>query len=235
METLFKIVLLIIPIAVAVVFHEIAHGYTALRFGDRTAKDMGRLTLNPIAHIHWFGTIVMPASIYLMTQFAMGQGFLFAFAKPVPVDMRNFNNPKRDMIWVAAAGPAMSILLAIISAMLFRLTAWAAPEAYILFEKGGQMAGADVTSMFLILVFFMLLVSVNINAVLAIINLFPLPPADGGRIVTGLLPDRLAWKYARLENYGLGILLFVFLVNPLDIIHWTLMPAIEALVYLLLA
>ena len=233
-HTIIQTLGLLAPIAMAVVCHEVAHGYTALRFGDQTAKLMGRLTLNPIAHIHWFGTIVMPLMIYFLTVAASGQGFVFAFAKPVPVDFRRLSNPKRDMIWVAAAGPATNIILAVISAGLIRILGMIAPEAFAEFTVGFQSNTLDLTTSFISPVFFVLIVSVYINIVLAVINLIPVPPADGGRIVTGLLPDEQAEQYASVEPYGLIILIMILFYNPLNIINWTIRPVVDGMLNILL-
>ncbi|MDH5510129.1 MAG: site-2 protease family protein [Nitrospinota bacterium] len=225
---------LLISIIIAVVFHEVAHGYTALRLGDRTAKLMGRLTLNPIAHVHWFGTIVMPALLYSVSMAAFGQPFVFAFAKPVPVDFRNLRDPKKDMIWVAAAGPATNIVLAVISAMSMRVLGFVAPDEYLLFKFQINSNTLDLTGSLMSPLLFFLLASVYINIVLALINLIPVPPADGGRIVTGLLPDEEAVKFASIEKYGLLILIFILFYNPLNIINWTIRPLINVILYLLL-
>jgi len=218
----------------AVVIHEVAHGYAALYFGDQTAKLMGRLTLNPIAHIHWFGTIVMPVTIYFFSMLSTGHGFFFAFAKPVPVAFHRLRNPKKDMVWVAAAGPGINIALATGAAGLVRALEWMAPESFAEFSKMFQGSAMDLTSSPINIVFFILLASVYVNIVLAIINLIPVPPADGGRIVMGLLPDDTAASFAKIEPYGLGILILILFYNPLNIINWTIHPVIEGLANLLL-
>jgi len=229
---------IIIAITMAVVVHEVAHGYTALILGDQTAKIMGRLTLNPIAHIHWFGTIVMPLGIYLLTLYTYGQGLAFAFAKPLPVDFRNLRDPKKDMIWVAAAGPGVNIVMAVIYASLLRILLLLSPAAIEMFDNMQHGAPLNLdTSLSLLTLFFALqffYASVIINVILAIINLIPVPPADGGRIVAGLLPDPQAQKYAAVEPYGLGILILILYFNPLNIINWTIGPVMNGLLHLLL-
>jgi len=216
-----------IPVILAVVLHEVAHGYVAWIRGDDTARLMGRLTLNPIAHIHWFGTIVLPIVFYLTT------GFLFAFAKPVPVSFHKLRNPKNDMVLVAAAGPATNLVLAVISALMLKIVAWLNPEVFIAAYASLKGQSIGLGASFLTPIVYMLYFSVFLNIVLAVINLIPVPPADGGRIVTGLLPDRQAIAYSKVEPYGLFILLFILFFNPLNIIDWTLHPIIGGILNLL--
>jgi len=222
------IAVMALPVILAVALHEVAHGYVAWIKGDDTAKRMGRITLNPIAHIHWFGTIVLPIMFYAAS------GFLFAFAKPVPVNFQNLNNPKRDMVWVAAAGPMSNIILAVISALILKIIIWFDPASFnvaysnILNHKTGLSGG------FIVPLIYMLHFSVLLNIVLCVINLIPVPPADGGRIVAGLLPDRQAMAYARVEPYGFFILIFILFFNPLNILDWTIYPLIGGILKLLL-
>ncbi|HEV2562022.1 MAG TPA: site-2 protease family protein [Rhizomicrobium sp.] len=185
-----QIAIIAIPIIIAITFHEAAHGYVARLFGDETATRLGRVTFNPLKHIDLFGTIILPAFLLLTHA-----GFLFGYAKPVPVNFNHLRNPKRDMIWVAAAGPATNIMLALVSVALLALAlhAGVAPKSWIVAALFG---------------------SVQINLVLAILNLLPLPPLDGGRVMTGLLPRPLAIRYARLERYGMLIILAALFLLP---------------------
>lgn len=197
---LFKLSIMLVPGLLAITCHEVSHGYIAWRYGDPTARMLGRLTLNPIKHIDIIGTLMI---------FFIGIGW----AKPVPVVYENLRNPKRDMIWVAAAGPITNILLATVSAIFLRaLVAFASPAA-----AGSQMAMV-VEPLVLMLAF-----SVYINLLLAIFNMIPLPPLDGGRVMTGLLPYRQANALARIEPYGMIIIivlvfftnLFSYVISPL--------------------
>ena len=180
-------------------------------FGDDTAKRMGRMSLNPLRHVDPFGTIVLPGILLLMRA-----PFLFGYAKPVPVNFWRLNNPKRDMVWVAAAGPAMNILLAVISALLFHTLGVLPP----------WMSGWVAEN---------LANSVQINAVLAVFNMLPLPPLDGGRVAVGLLPRALSNPLARLERWGLAIIVGVLFLLPmisrnLDVAPWLLGRPIDALI-----
>jgi Zn-dependent protease len=185
------------PVVAAVVLHEVAHGYVAFRLGDNTAKDRGRLTLNPISHIDLFGTVLLPAFLI----FAHSP-FVFGYAKPVPVSFGNLRHPKRDMIWVAAAGPATNVVLALLSALAFHLLL----GAYVPEESSTALEGALL----------MLKGSVLVNIVLAVFNLLPILPLDGGRVLTGLLPLKLAIAYSRLEPFGLFIVVALLATNVLD-------------------
>jgi Zn-dependent protease len=172
-----------IPVIFAITLHEAAHGYVAKFFGDNTAYNLGRVTLNPFPHIHWVGTIVLPLLLYFSTQGAL----LFGFAKPVPVNFGNLNHPKRDMIWVALAGPASNLLQAIVWMLLFLVyTDFGVSEKFFL-----AMCKAGVLS----------------NVVMFAFNLFPLPPLDGGRMVVGLLPLNWAYQFSRIEPYGFYIVM----------------------------
>jgi Zn-dependent protease len=184
-----------IPVLLAITLHEAAHGYVARMFGDSTAYMLGRVTLNPIKHIDPVGTIIVPLAIVLLSKFAGGAGFLFGWAKPVPVNFANLRHPKRDMIWVAAAGPGINLLMAVGWALLLKAMLVAEVEERYFVE----MAKAGVF----------------VNIGLMALNLLPLPPLDGGRILVGLLPHRLAEALARLEPYGFFILIALLATNTL--------------------
>jgi Zn-dependent protease len=189
LESLANILMIAIPVIVAITFHEAAHGYVALHFGDSTAKDEGRVTLNPIKHIDPIGTILLPAFLYFTA------GFLFGYAKPVPVKFGQLRNPRWHMIWVAIAGPAMNILLAIVSAIL------------LVTLTGGLNDDSSFAQV--------LKLSVAINAILAVFNMLPLPPLDGSKVVAPFLPMVLARPYLRLEALGMVFLLLLFFIVPI--------------------
>ncbi|TMA53473.1 MAG: site-2 protease family protein [Deltaproteobacteria bacterium] len=203
-----------VPILAAVVLHELAHGYVAFRLGDPTAARLGRLTLNPFAHVDLFGTVLLPL-ILLFT----GAPFLFGYAKPVPVNFLNLRNPRRGMVLVALAGPGMNLLLAGLSALAFRsLLSLHIPDNELLTSNLAVIA-------------LMAKYSVAINVSLAVFNLLPLPPLDGGRAATGLLPRLPALALARLEPYGMLILLMLLMTGLLD--HF-LRPMTTLLLHVLL-
>ena len=203
-----------VPILAAVVLHELAHGYVAFRLGDPTAARLGRLTLNPFAHVDLFGTVLLPL-ILLFT----GAPFLFGYAKPVPVNFLNLRNPRRGMVLVALAGPGMNLLLAGLSALAFRsLLSLHIPDNELLTSNLAVIA-------------LMAKYSVAMNVSLAVFNLLPLPPLDGGRAATGLLPRLPALALARLEPYGMLILLMLLMTGLLD--HF-LRPMTTLLLHVLL-
>ncbi|MEQ1766866.1 MAG: site-2 protease family protein, partial [Methylotenera sp.] len=186
-----KIIIYAPPVIFAITVHEAAHGYAAKYFGDMTAFNAGRITLNPIKHIDLFGTILLPAITILLG------GILFGWAKPVPVDFRRLRNPKKDMLWVAAAGPASNFVMAIFWALLIKFSV-GAPEAIayplVMMAKAGVM----------------------INIVLMVLNLLPLPPLDGGRIAVSLLPMNLARPFAQIERFGFIILIALLFTGVLS-------------------
>jgi Zn-dependent protease len=188
-----------IPVIFAITLHEAAHGYVARHFGDPTAWQMGRITLNPFKHIDPVGTVLVPVLILLASKMAGASGILFGWAKPVPVDFGRLRNPKKDMLWVAAAGPGANLFMALVWALLLKLAVTMPENAYSL--PLGEMARAGV----------------NVNTVLMLLNLLPLPPLDGGRIAVSLLPHRAAWQFAKLEPYGFVILLVLLFTGLLDI------------------
>ena len=185
-----NIAIFVIPIIIAITFHEAAHGYVALYFGDDTAKKAGRLTLNPLKHIDLFGTILLPLFLFIYT------GSAFGWAKPVPVTFSRLNDPRWDMGFVAAAGPAMNLILALVSALAWRLAA---------------SSGATTQS----LVMSLLDQSLTLNVILAVFNLLPIPPLDGSKIVAPLLPQALARPYLALERFGMLILILILIVVPI--------------------
>jgi len=190
---------------VAITFHEAAHGYVAFHFGDDTAKKAGRVTLNPFKHIDLFGTVILPAILF------WAAGFLFGYAKPVPVTYGQLRNPRWDMVWVAAAGPGMNVALALISTLLL---------SGIGLIEGENAAVAGNA----------LLLSIKLNLILAIFNILPLPPLDGSKVIAAFLPEAAVRPYLSFGRFGMTILLLILLVGPFlihfDILGWlVLRPA----------
>ncbi|MDQ6959203.1 MAG: site-2 protease family protein [Mariprofundaceae bacterium] len=184
-----------IPVLLAIVLHEVAHGWVADKLGDDTARWMGRLTLNPLKHIDPIGTVLVPILLLVV-----GSPFLFGYAKPVPIDFRKLRRPKQDMVWVALAGPATNLLLALASTVLLYVMVRLPVTMLWLAEPVGTMCQA----------------SILINMVLCIFNLIPLPPLDGGRVAVGLLPGPAGYRLSRLEPYGFIIIVALLLTGVLQ-------------------
>lgn len=194
-----------LPVLFAITLHEVAHGWVALRCGDKTAQSLGRLSLNPLNHLDLIGTVIVPAILL------MAGGILFGWAKPVPVNWNNLNKPKRDMVWVAVAGPV---------ANLFMVLLWAAFAKFIAVMDFNPSAREALLMMGL--------AGININLLLMVFNLLPLPPLDGSKVVMGLLPNKLAWQYSRLEPYGFFILLLLLLTG---VLNYILVPLMQFLLH----
>jgi Zn-dependent protease len=216
MEALIQtIVIAAIPIILAITLHEAAHGYVARYFGDPTAWQAGRISLNPLRHIDPVGTLLVPGLILATSYLAAGSAMLFGWAKPVPVNFGRLRDPKRDMLWVAAAGPASNLIMALGWAILLKIVVLMPLNAYS--EPLAEMSRTGI----------------NINLVLMVLNLLPLPPLDGGRIAVSLLPHPLAWKFAQLERWGFPILLLMLFTGVLDAIIGPLVGQVRGLIILL--
>ena len=209
----------IIPVIIAITFHEAAHGFVAHQLGDDTAWRLGRVTLNPFKHVDLFGTIILPA-VLLLTR----APFLFGYAKPVPVNFRALRNPRRDMVWVAAAGPATNLLLAMAAGFMAHLVIFLPANADHWYLQNLQNA-------------------IDINVVLAVFNMIPLPPLDGGRVAVGLLPNVFALPLARLERYGMAIIIGLLFILPilgsnlgidLNVLGWLISGPTHALIELII-
>jgi Zn-dependent protease len=196
-----KIVVWVLPVLFAITVHEVAHGWLASRLGDKTALMLGRLTLNPVKHVDPLGTILIPGLLMLMQT-----GFIFGWAKPVPITWQNLGSPKRDMALVAAAGPVANLCMGIAWALLIR-------GGLLLGEIGHALVYMGVAGIF-------------INTILMILNLLPLPPLDGGRVLTGLLPGPWAYKLSRVEPYGFMILIVLLVTGLLGLLLWPLISLV---------
>lgn len=201
-----KIAVYALPVLFAITVHEAAHGYVAKHFGDLTAEKQGRITLNPLKHIDPIGTILLPILTMMLG------GILFGWAKPVPVNFANLGNPKKDMLWVAAAGPISNFIMAIFWVMMFNFSNYA-PNTAVNFLAIMSMAG------------------ISINIVLMVLNLLPMPPLDGGRIAVSLLPMPWAMKLARVERYGFPILIVLMFTGVLGYVIYPIIQLIEQLLY----
>ncbi|MCW5732040.1 MAG: site-2 protease family protein [Alphaproteobacteria bacterium] len=216
---LYAVSVIAIPAILAITLHEAAHGYVAWKLGDDTALRLGRVSFNPLRHIDPFGTLLLPIMLRLL-----GSPFLFGYAKPVPVNFGRLRQPRRDMVWVAAAGPGINLGLALASGVALHL---------------GLMFEGEIRTWLVDLLTF----SIFINLLLAVFNMLPLPPLDGGRVAVGLLPDVLAYPLARLERFGILILLAVMILPPilgssfgldLNPFGWLILPPVQFLFELVL-
>jgi Zn-dependent protease len=217
--SLYDVSVWVLPLVIAITFHEAAHGFVAHRLGDNTAWQLGRVSFNPLKHIDPFGTLILPAVLLLSHS-----PFLFGYAKPVPVNFRALNHPRIDMVWVALAGPATNILLAALAALTFHLINFVPQDA-------AQWVADNLKN------------ALVINVVLAVFNMLPIPPLDGGRVAVGLLPNVLAVPLSRLEPYGMLILIGILILLPLagtqlglnlDVISAILRTSTGAIIRLLL-
>ncbi|MDH5552417.1 MAG: site-2 protease family protein [Nitrosomonas sp.] len=203
-----------LPVILAITLHEAAHGYAAKYFGDNTAELEGRISLNPMRHVDPMGTVAVPLTMFIVSKLTLGAGFLFGWAKPVPVNFEKLNRPKRDMLWVAVAGPAANLFMALCWALLIKL-GLAMPESD--FAKPMILMG---------------IAGIKINILLMVLNLLPLPPLDGGRMVVSLLPRRLAYYFSLIEPYGFMILVVLLFSGVLGAVIWPIMAEINKIIVL---
>jgi len=217
LNTIQTIAVMALPLIFAIVLHEVAHGWVADKLGDHTARSLGRLTLNPISHIDLFGTIIMPLLLFVLTSGKM----VFGYAKPVPINPYNFKYPKKDMALSSLAGPGINIVMALLFSFLLR----------VLMPPMEGMVSREAWEWIALPIAYMLGYGVLINVVLAVLNMIPIPPLDGSRVVYWILPDRYAAAYYRLEPFGTIILLMLIMFGILGKI---IGPIIEPIVTLLL-
>ncbi len=203
-----------LPVILAITLHEAAHGYAAKHFGDNTAELEGRISLNPMRHVDPMGTVVVPLTMFVVSKLTLGAGFLFGWAKPVPVNFENLNRPKRDMLWVAVAGPAANLFMALCWALVIKL--------------GLAMPENDFVKPIIL----MGIAGIKINVLLMVLNLLPLPPLDGGRMMVSLLPQRLGYYFAQIEPYGFMILLVLLFSGALGAVIWPIMAEINKIIVL---
>jgi len=203
-----------LPVILAITLHEAAHGYAAKHFGDNTAELEGRISLNPMRHVDPMGTVVVPLTMFIVSKLTLGAGFLFGWAKPVPVDFEKLNRPKRDMLWVALAGPAANLFMALCWALVIKL-GLAMPESG--FAKPMILMG---------------IAGIKINILLMVLNLLPLPPLDGGRMMVSILPRRLAYYFSLIEPYGFMILVVLLFSGVLGAVIWPIMAEINKIIVL---
>ncbi len=200
------IAVIILPLLFAITLHEAAHGWVASKLGDKTALMMGRVTLNPIKHIDWFGTVILPIVMLVVTKFT----FAFGWAKPVPVTWQNLKNPRRDMAFVAIAGPGANLLMALFWAAIAKI-------AIVWGKDASSHAAIETVKFFYTAGLF----GISINIILMILNLIPIPPLDGSRIVSSILPPRIAHQYEKIEPYGIWILLALLVFGILGRVLYT--------------
>ncbi|NOY83362.1 MAG: site-2 protease family protein [Nitrospirae bacterium] len=216
--------IMVLPLIFAVTLHEAAHAWVADKKGDPTARQLGRITMNPLSHIDPFGTVIIPLLMFAST------GFIFGYAKPVPVNPLNLRRPKEDMAWVAAAGPGMNLILAVISGICYRLLSSS------FFMGGGGLfseMGSSAT-FFLLPLREMLHFSVLINVVLMIFNLIPIPPLDGGRVLVGVLPRAQARLISSIEPYGMFLMVFIVFMDPFGLMRkivWPLVSTVSGYIF----
>lgn len=209
MNTIQTITIWALPVLFAITLHEVAHGWVAKKFGDTTAQSLGRLSLNPLKHIDPVGTILVPIVLILVT------GYAFGWAKPVPVNFNQLRNPKKDMVWVAAAGPFANVLMTIIWSII------------LIIAIGGTSSGNKFAEFFV----YMSMAGIFINLVLMVLNLLPIPPLDGGRVLSGLVPNNLSVLLSKIEPYGLFILLGLMFMGLLNKLVFT--PSILILFFIM--
>jgi Zn-dependent protease len=197
-----KLIIWVPPVLLAITLHEVAHGWIALRCGDTTARDQHRLSLNPLRHVDPVGTVLVPAMLFFVSALSGGHGIIFGWAKPVPVDFRRLRSPKRDMALVAIAGPAANLLMALLWAATLTLGAW----LYPVFPQVGMPLA------------YMGFAGIAVNVVLGALNMLPVPPLDGSRVLAGLLPSAVGRFMAQVEPFGLVILLLLLVTGTLGVI-----------------